>query len=238
MTTSFKDKKELSAADIAHITSAVLDLGAIGASFAGPETAGIGTAVSAGLGVTSTLTNLGADIADGEGLGSALKTAGLNLGLDTVGLIPGLGTSGKMGKIVKNLTKVAPWIMASMSMANLGEELKSFKKLITDPTSINADDVRNVTNGLSVVLGIKQGLKGRSIRNKALDADKIAIKTASGKVAVLNKSEVENLKGNKALQEKIQQLKGFENETVKGAFKPEESNWKNMWGRLTSKPET
>lgn len=238
MTTSFKDKKELSAADIAHITSAVLDLGAIGASFAGPETAGIGTAVSAGLGVTSTLTNLGADIADGEGLGSALKTAGLNLGLDTVGLIPGLGTSGKMGKIVKNLTKVAPWVMASMSMANLGEELKSFKKLITDPTSINADDIRNVTNGLSVVLGIKQGLKGRSIRNKALDADKIAIKTASGKFAVLNKSEVENLKGNKALQEKIQQLKGFENETVKGAFKPEESNWKNMWGRLTSKPET
>ena len=238
MSTSLKDKKELSFSDMSRIAGVVADLGAIGASFAGPETAGIGTAVAIGLGVTSTVANLGADIADGESLGNALSTAGVNLGLDTVGLIPGLGTSGKIGKVVKTLTKFAPWILASMSMANLGKEIKSFKKLVTDPTSVSADDLRNVASGLSVVLGIKQGLKGRSIRNKALDADKIAIKTTSGKVAVLNKSEVENLKGNKALQEKIQQLKGFENETVKGAFKPEESNWKNMWGRLTSKPET
>jgi len=203
MSTSLKDKKELSFSDMSRIAGVVADLGAIGASFAGPETAGIGTAVAVGLGVTSTVANLGADIADGESLGNALSTAGVNLGLDTVGLIPGLGTSGKIGKVAKTLTKFAPWILASMSMANLGEEIKSFKKLVTDPTSVSADDLRNVASGLSVVLGIKQGLKGRSIRNKALDADKIAIKTTSGKVAVLNKSEVENLKGNKALQEKI-----------------------------------
>ena len=238
MGTSLKDKKELSFADMSRIAGVIADLGAIGASFAGPETAGVGTAVAAGLGVTSTVANLGADIADGENLGSALTTAGVNLGLDTMGLIPGLGTSGKIGKVAKTLTKFAPWIIASMSMANLGDEIKSFKKLVTDPTSISADDLRNVASGLSIVLGIKQGLKGRSIRNKALNPEQIAVRTNSGKVAVLNKSEVEGLKGNKALQEKINKIPGFENETVKGAFKPEQSNWKNAWGRLTSKPET
>lgn len=234
MTTSFKDKKELSNADITRLTSAVGDLAAIGTAYI----PGYGTAASTVLGVGSTLANLGADIADGENLGSALSDAGVNLGLDIIGLIPGLGTSGKIGKITKTLTKFAPWIIASMSVSNLGNELKSFKKLVTNPTSVSADDLKNVASGLSVILGIRQGLKGRNIRNKALNSDQIAIKTASGKVAVLNKSEVENLKGNKALQEKIQQLKGFENETVKGAFKPEESNYKNLWGRLTSKPET
>ena len=234
MTTSFKDKKELSNADITRLTAAVGDLAAIGTAYI----PGYGTAASTVLGVGSTLANLGADIADGENLGSALSDAGVNLGLDTIGLIPGLGTSGKIGKITKTLTKFAPWIIASMSVSNLGNELKSFKKLVTNPTSVSADDLKNVASGLSVILGIRQGLKGRNIRNKALNPDQIAIKTASGKVAVLNKSEVENLKGNKALQEKIQQLKGFENETVKGAFKPEESNYKNLWGRLTSKPET
>jgi len=171
MGTSLKDKKELSFADMSRIAGVIADLGAIGASFAGPETAGVGTAVAAGLGVTSTVANLGADIADGENLGSALTTAGVNLGLDTMGLIPGLGTSGKIGKVAKTLTKFAPWIIASMSMANLGDEIKSFKKLVTDPTSISADDLRNVASGLSIVLGIKQGLKGRSIRNKALNPE-------------------------------------------------------------------
>ena len=234
MTTSFKDKKELSNADITRLAAAVGDLAAIGTAYI----PGYGTAASTVLGVGSTLANLGADIADGENLGSALSDAGVNLGLDAIGLIPGFGTSGKIGKITKTLTKFAPWIIASMSVSNLGNELKSFKKLVTNPTSVSADDLKNVASGLSVILGIRQGLKGRNIRNKALNPDQIAIKTASGKVAVLNKSEVENLKGNKALQEKIQQLKGFENETVKGAFKPEESNYKNLWGRLTSKPET
>lgn len=234
MGTSFKNKQELSNADIARLVAATGDLAAVGTSFI----PAYGQVASGILGVGSTLTNLGADIADGENLGNALSTAGINLGLDTMGLIPGVGASGKVGKVAKTLTKFAPWIIASMSVANLGEEVKSFKKLVTDPTSVSADDLRNVASGLSVVLGIKQGLKGRSIRNKALDADKIAIRTTSGKVAVLNKAEIENLKGNKALQEKINAIPGFENETVKGAFSPEENNWKNAWGRLTSKPET
>nr|DAR76511.1 MAG TPA: NolX protein [Caudoviricetes sp.] len=167
MTTSFKDKKELSNADITRLTAAVGDLAAIGTAYI----PGYGTAASTVLGVGSTLANLGADIADGENLGSALSDAGVNLGLDTIGLIPGLGTSGKIGKITKTLTKFAPWIIASMSVSNLGNELKSFKKLVTNPTSVSADDLKNVASGLSVILGIRQGLKGRNIRNKALNPD-------------------------------------------------------------------
>ena len=238
MTQALGDKIQLSGTDIARLTSAVADLGAIGAAFAGPGSGGVGTLVSAGLGAGATLTNLGADLADGENVWSSLGNAGINLGLDTIGLIPGLGTSGKLGKVVKTLTKVAPWVIASMSMQNLGEEVKSFKKLLTDPTSVSADDLNNVASGLSIILGLKQGLKGRSIRKKALVSDKIGIRTESGKVAILDKSEVENLKGNKALQEKINKIKGFENEKVTGAFVPETKNWKNAWGKFEKKPES
>ena len=234
MTQALGDKTQLSGTDIARMTSAVAELGAIGAAFVPVY----GQATSAAIGVGSTLTNLGADLADGENVWSSLGNAGINLGLDTIGIIPGLGASGKLGKVVKTLTKVAPWVIASMSMQNLGEEVKSFKKLLTDPTSVNADDLNNVASGLSIILGLKQGLKGRSIRKQARISDKIGIRTESGKVAILDKSEVENLKGNKALQEKINKIKGFENEKVTGAFVPETKNWKNAWGKFEKKPES
>ena len=67
-----------------------------------------GTAASAVTGVGSTFSNLGADIAEDGFQWSDLGNFGLSLGMDAMGLIPGLGSSSKVGKIVKTLKTVIP----------------------------------------------------------------------------------------------------------------------------------
>ena len=67
-----------------------------------------GTAASAITGVGSTFSNLGADIAEDGFQWSDLGNFGLSLGMDAMGLIPGLGSFSKVGKIVKTLKTVIP----------------------------------------------------------------------------------------------------------------------------------
>jgi hypothetical protein len=56
---------------------------------------GYGTAASAILGLGSTATNFGADLADGQGLWGATKNAGFGLAADVMGLVPGLDGIGR-----------------------------------------------------------------------------------------------------------------------------------------------
>ena len=57
-----------------------------------------GTAVSAGTGLISSLTNFGADLKDNSvSLGDSFKNLGANLAMDAVGLVPGFGAAGKAG---------------------------------------------------------------------------------------------------------------------------------------------
>jgi hypothetical protein len=153
-------------------------------------------------------------------------------------MIPGAGATGKFAKVSKTLLKYTPWILAAMNASNLGEEVKSFKKLITSPTSVTAEDLQNVASGLSLVLGIKHGVSSARARSKALQKDLTGIVTDSGKVAILKKSELENIKGNQALQDRINKIKGFEGEKVSGIINSENPNWKNLWGRTEKKVKT
>jgi len=78
-----------------------------------------GTAISAGTGLTSSLTNFGADLFDKSvSLGGAFKNLGTNVAMDAVGLIPGFGTAGKAGKVAKTLVKYVPRIVTALSAAN------------------------------------------------------------------------------------------------------------------------
>ena len=227
-------KKDLSGADITRIVSAIGDLGAVAASFV----PGAGTMVGAGIGAASTLANLGADLADGDNVWDSLERAGVNLGLDAVSLIPGAGATGKLAKIGKNLTKAAPWVIGAMAASNLGEEAKAFKKLITNPSDLNADDINMIAGGLSLVLGLKTGYKARKIRNEALVKNKKGLVTDSGKVAIMDAEELKNLKTNEQLNAKLKSMKGFKNETVSGAFKNESKGYKNLWGYTLNTPKT
>ena len=227
-------KKDLSGADITRIASAIGDLGAVAAAFV----PGAGTMVGAGIGAASTLANLGADLADGDDVWNSLERAGVNLGLDAVSLIPGAGATGKLAKIGKNLTKAAPWVLGAMAASNLGEEAKAFKKLITNPSDLNADDINMITGGLSLVLGLKTGYKARKIRKQALVKDKKGLVTDSGKVAIMDAEELKNLKTNEQLNAKLRSMKGFKDESVSGAFKNESKGYKNLWGYTLNTPKT
>ena len=227
-------KKDLSGADITRIISAIGDLGAVSAAFV----PGTGTVIGAGLGAASTLANLGADLADGDNVWDSLGRAGINLGLDAIGLIPGAGATGKIAKVGKSLTKIAPWVLGAMAAYNLGEEAKAFKKLVTNPSDLNADDINMIAGGLSLVLGLRTGYKARKIRNEALVKNKKGLVTDSGKVAIMDAEELKNLKTNEQLNAKLKSMKGFKNETVSGAFKNESKGYKNLWGYTLNTPKT
>ena len=153
--------------DIARLASIGMDMGSLAAAYTGPETMGIGTLVSAGLGVGSTATNLVADLVDGENTWEALKTAGYGLGMDTLGLIPGAGTASKLGKIGKTAIKYVPRILAYLGtiqgVQNMPYIVNSFKKLGTNQ-ELTVDDYRNMAQGIGLITGIGAA-GGRKIRN-------------------------------------------------------------------------
>ena len=153
--------------DIARLASIGMDMGSLAAAYTGPETMGVGTLVSAGLGVGSTAANLVADLVDGENTWEALKTAGYGLGMDTLGLIPGAGTAGKLGKIGKTAIKYVPRILAYLGtlqgVQNMPYIVNSFKKLGTNQ-KLTVDDYRNMAQGISLITGIGAA-GGRKIRN-------------------------------------------------------------------------
>jgi hypothetical protein len=76
---------------------------------------GYGTVASGVLGIGSTLTNIVADIADESMSGwDVAGNALYGLGMDVVGLIPGMGATGKAAKIVRVLKPVSKLAMRTL----------------------------------------------------------------------------------------------------------------------------
>lgn len=154
-------------------------LGAIGADL-------ISMIPGAGVvGYAGTLANFGADIGqDGIDWGDAGRLA-VNLGLDTVGLIPGLGAAAKGSKVVKNLIKWTPRLLSAAAAINYtGPGLESAKKLATNPKDLSVDDYRNLAELIKVVIGggkgIKRQIQSKQLRNAA-ETGKHVITSASGR---------------------------------------------------------
>jgi hypothetical protein len=166
----------------------LLRLGTIGADITSAITAwvpGWGTAASAGLGFASTAGTFIADWAE-DGLdASDFKNAGLNLGMDILGLIPIGGSTSKWAKITKNVVKWVPRLMAAVSVsntiANKDAILASLGKVISEPTKLTVDDWRNIAQGIGTVAGIAGGL-GRSRKVSAEPVkDKVAVEMVDKK---------------------------------------------------------
>lgn len=82
---------------------------------------GYGTIASAGLGIGSSLANYSAELSRNGFKWGDLGNLAINLGLDTVGLVPGLGSAAKGSKILKTAAKYLPRILATASLANTPE---------------------------------------------------------------------------------------------------------------------
>lgn len=159
-------ESEFSGTDYARLGAAALDLTGIITAFA----PGYGTVASGVAGVGSTLTNFGADISEGRGFGESAWTAVKNLGFDTIGLVPGIGGTGKVAKVANTVVKYIPRILSTLAtidgLSNFGEIKKSFGKL-SDPKTITHQDLKNINQGLSIFLGLSRGA-GNKMRSSAI----------------------------------------------------------------------
>jgi hypothetical protein len=109
---------------------------------------GYGTVASGVLGVGSTLANFGADVAeDGLDWGDAGNLVA-GLGMDVLGMIPHFGAGSKTAKIVKNVGKWVPRIVAALgtmaTIKNAPQIISSFNKLTTDFKNMTVNDWRNI----------------------------------------------------------------------------------------------
>ena len=124
-------------------------------------------------GVGSTLTNLGADIADDGFQWEDVKNFGINLGFDLLGAIPIFGDAlGTGAKITKNLVKFAPRAMAIFAgyqgVKNMGGIMESWGKLTSgdEDQKLTVQDWRNIAQSISLLTGGVRATKNKATQNK------------------------------------------------------------------------
>lgn len=178
-------------ADTGFTASDYARLGAIGADL-------ISMIPGAGVvGYAGTLANFGADWGqDGLDWGDVGRLA-MNLGLDTVGLIPGLGAAAKGSKVVKNLIKWTPRLLSAAAAINYtGPGIESARKLATNPKDLSVDDYRNLAELIKVVVGggkgVKRQIQSKQLRNAAATGNHV-ITSATGKEYTVTGAQLDEI---------------------------------------------
>lgn len=220
--------------DKIRLGTAAADAAAAAAAFI----PGYGTVASGILGIGSTLTNIGADIADESMSGwDVAGNALYGLGMDVVGLIPGLGATGKAAKIVRVLKPVSKLAMRTLQAYGMIHSADAFNKLMSNPSDMSADDWRNLVTGLQAISGEARYRGGKRAVNRVTTQRDVAdVKTSTGRVATISKEDLDKLrktKGLKAQNKLFSELTG--GQQLQREFKDREINWKKPWkSRLSS----
>lgn len=174
---------KLSNMDKAEMASLGLDA----ASFLTSLT-GAGSVLSGSLGLASTVTSFGTDIArDGLDWGDAGRLV-VNAGLDAASFIPGAGmvsSAGKFGKRLKSLGKpVLKALQYGMVTAGAGQAGKLLYDIATSDkksfANLSIDEQRILLNGLQAVVGGSR-LAGNAIATKKSAPGTEYIQTKKGK---------------------------------------------------------
>lgn len=193
---------------------------------------GYGTVASGVLGIGSTLTNIGADIADESMSGwDVAGNALYGLGMDVVGLIPGMGATGKAAKIVRVLKPVFKLAMGTLQAYGMVHSADAFNKLMSNPSDMSADDWRNLVTGLQAISGEARYKGGeRAVSRATTQRDVADVKTSTGRMATISKEDLDKLretKGLKAQNKLFSELTG--GQKLQREFKGREFNWKQPW---------
>lgn len=193
---------------------------------------GYGTAASGVLGIGSTLTNIVADIADESMSGwDVAGNALYGLGMDVVGLIPGMGATGKAAKIVRVLKPVSKLAMRTLQAYGMVHSADAFNKLMSNPSDMSADDWRNLVTGLQAISGEARYKGGkRAVSRATTQRDVADVKTSTGRMATISKEDLDKLretKGLKAQNKLFSELTG--GQKLQREFKGREFNWKQPW---------
>ena len=193
---------------------------------------GYGTVASGALGIGSTLTNIGADIADESMSGwDVAGNALYGLIMDTVGLIPGMGATGKAAKIVRVLKPVSKLAMRTLQAYGMVHSADAFNKLMSNPSDMSADDWRNLVTGLQAISSEARYKGGkRAVSRATTQRDVADVKTSTGRMATISKEDLDKLretKGLKAQNKLFSELTG--GQKLQREFKGREFNWKQPW---------
>lgn len=193
---------EFTATDIARISAAGMDVASALSAFVPVY----GTAVSAGTGLISSLTNFGADRFDKSvSAGDMWKNLGTNIAMDAVGLVPGFGTAGKAGKVTKTLIKYVPKIVTALSAANaLSPESRASWAKLASNESLTVKDWQNIAAGCSALAGVSRGAVGHFNAHtmaKETKTKDFNITASDGKQYKVTAEQLETLKKQKSLED-------------------------------------
>ena len=199
---------EFTATDIARISAAGMDVASALSAFVPVY----GTAISAGTGLISSLTNFGADMSDKSvSAGDMWKNLGANIAMDAVGLIPGFGTAGKAGKITKTLIKYVPKIVTVLSAANaLSPESRASWAKLASKESLTVKDWQNIAAGCSALAGVSRGAVGHFNAHtmaKGTKTKDFNITASDGKQYKVTAEQLETLKKQKSLEDVNKEFK-------------------------------
>lgn len=123
---------------------------------------GIGTLISAGTGVASTALQ-GVNDWDNNNILGSLGSIGANLLADGVGLIPGLGIAGKVGKIAKGLAKNAKYFGYAFNAIGAKDASQVLYKGVKNGFDLSPDEWKTLAYGLA---GVAQGAAGVKRANR------------------------------------------------------------------------
>ncbi len=199
---------EFTATDIARISAAGMDVASALSAFVPVY----GTAMSAGSGLVSSLTNFGADMFDKSvSAGDMWKNLGTNIAMDAVGLVPGFGTAGKAGKITKTLVKYVPKIVTVLSAANaLSPESRASWAKLAGNESLTVKDWQNIAAGCSALAGVSRGAVGHFNAHtmaKGTKTKDFNITASDGKQYKVTAEQLETLKKQKSLEDVNKEFK-------------------------------
>lgn len=152
---------QLTASDQAQLTGIASDIASTVASFFGPA----GTIAGAGLGLVGTTAHTFADIKDPSvSKEEVITNLGTNLLFDVAGAVPILGSYGKLaklgrvGKTLQNNAKLYKVILGTVTAPGIIQSApnaaSAVKKLVTDPTTITADELRDLSTAVSIATGL------------------------------------------------------------------------------------
>lgn len=152
---------QLTGTDKAQILGIFTDISSTVASFAGPA----GNVAGAVAGVAGTGLHAYADFNDPSvSTGEAFTNLGTNLLFDAAGMVPILGSYGKLaklgrvGKALQNNARLYKIILGTMTAPGIIQAApnaaSAVKKLVSDPTTITADELRDLTTAVSIATGI------------------------------------------------------------------------------------
>ena len=199
---------EFTATDIARISAAGMDVASALSAFVPVY----GTAISAGTGLISSLTNFGADMSDKSvSAGDMWKNLGTNIAMDAVGLVPGFGTAGKAGKITKTLIQYVPKIVTVLSAATaLSPESRAAWAKLARNESLTVKDWQNIAAGCSALAGVSRGAVGHFNAHtmaKGTKTKDFNITASDGKQYKVTAEQLETLKKQKSLEDVNKEFK-------------------------------